>query len=248
MGTSRLSPGLTRPLFPEGPMRSFLSGQGPAATSYRIRYKRRRQFKNVSPQISLNFHLALMSLHQSRPLRRNPERLVPSDNLEVYRMLYAMENGLRELIIEELGQVSGPRWYKIRLPGDLLKKYKEGLDVQKLTKWTNLVPHHPIYHLDFPDLRKIIERDDNWRDAFQRLFSRKDIVGTALSEIESIRNATAHNRRVSENDRILVESAFNKLANCVGNERLEAIVLTTLTAGILQDSLESLKTEAEVAL
>jgi hypothetical protein len=112
---------------------------------------------------------------------------VPRENLDVYVYLYNIETALRELIIDLLSKVDGQKWYRTRLPKDILEKYRKGLDFEKSMPWYRLLPLHPIYYIDFPDLKKIIERDDNWRDAFKKIFgSRKDVIIVALSELEFV--------------------------------------------------------------
>jgi hypothetical protein len=129
-----------------------------------------------------------------------------------------------------------------------LKKYKESWLFQKQVTWVALVPHHPIYYIDFTDLKKIIERDDNWRDAFQALFSRKDIIISTLSEIEIIRNSLAHNRRLAKADLELVRAAYKKLAAAIGESRIRSIVRTGVSLKSLQEQIELLGEELRSAL
>ena len=98
--------------------------------------------------------------------------LVPSTNLVIYEQLYIIEVGLRELIIEALGALT-PKWTKQRLPNDLREKIADGIKIEQGTKWTESIPHHPAYYLDFPDLAKIILRNDNWEEVFKNIFSNK---------------------------------------------------------------------------
>ena len=98
---------------------------------------------------------------------------VPEQNVRGFSLMYRLENAVRELLVEELSKHLGARWYKHRLPGDILKKYVEAIQSQRTISWSALIPHHPIYYVDFPDLKKIIERQDNWEECFSKLFSRK---------------------------------------------------------------------------
>ena len=125
---------------------------------------------------------------------------VPEQNTAIFKYLFAIENGLRELIISSLATAAGPRWYRSRLPGDVLDKYRQGATIERSTSWTQLVPHHPMYYVDFADLRKILERDDNWRDSFEVIFKRRDLLASTLSELEFIRNKIAHNRKATLQD------------------------------------------------
>lgn len=162
--------------------------------------------------------------------------------------MYAIENGIRELIIDRLAKIDGPLWYKHRLPGDVLKKYREAIEAQRSTKWTTLTPHHPIYYLDFPDLKKIIERQDNWKDAFSTIFARKEWISAVLTELEPTRNSLAHNRKLAKEDITMLESAWLKLASAIGEETLGRLSSLTSQASTIREVLNDLRSELEASL
>ncbi len=112
--------------------------------------------------------------------------LVPKENSEIYSFLYLIETGLRELIIETLEAKKGTKWYLVCLPGDVLKKYRQGIEYERNAKWIQTVPHHPIYYTDFSDLKKVIVIKNNWEDISKQFFVRKDILENTLSELELI--------------------------------------------------------------
>ena len=170
---------------------------------------------------------------------------MPELNVRSYILLFGIENAIRELIVEELSGLFGPRWYKQRLPGDILRKYADAVKLQRLTRWTNLIPHHPIYYIDFPDLKKLIERQDNWDDSFSRIFARKELISATLSELEPIRNSLAHNRKVGEGDIHLVEGCVAKIVSAVGTERFSRLASISSTAGSISQELASLQLETE---
>ena len=138
---------------------------------------------------------------------------IPEGNILAYKCLYIIENTLRELIIETLQAHAGPTWYKSRLPPDVFAKYKEARKAERSIPWRQLTPHHPLYYVDFPDLKKTIDQENNWRDCFARYFRRKDIFVATLSELEPIRNRIAHCRNPSAYDIQLVELAYQKLVD-----------------------------------
>jgi hypothetical protein len=144
--------------------------------------------------------------------------IIPQQNIDAYKFLFAIETGLRELIIEKLSSKAGIKWYKSRLPGDVLGKYKDAIKFEKSISWISLIPHHPIYYIDFPDLRKVIEKSDNWKDCFEPIFIRKDNISGTLTDIEMIRNKIAHNRVISDNDLLILQSSYNKIINAIGDE------------------------------
>lgn len=174
------------------------------------------------------------------------KQLVPKENIEIYCCMYSIENVLRELIIDLLKSIDGPRWYKKRLPGDILEKYREGLKYERNIKWIQLIPHHPIYYIDFPDLKKIIEREDNWKDIFKCIFgSRKDIVTSIISELEPIRNKIAHNRKVTYADVEIVKGAYTKLLKIIGEKKFNEIATKHTYALDIYGRLTKLQNEAE---
>jgi len=169
--------------------------------------------------------------------------MVPKENIQIYSYLYKIENGLRELIIKSLEDLDGPLWYKKRLPGDILEKYRKEIKIEKTVKWVQLVPHHPIYYVDFSDLKKILERKDNWDDAFKRIFGRQDILSSTLSELESIRNKIAHNRKATKHDLEVIKGAYAKLSEAIGKRQLEEFVMRRTLALDIPEQLIKLREE-----
>lgn len=171
--------------------------------------------------------------------------MIPTENLEIYSLLFSLETVLRELFIELFTEMVGSKWYKSRLPVDIKDKYVDGLKYEKSIKWNQLLPHHPIYYIDFPDLRKVIEREDNWREIFSSIFGRKDIVVATLSEIEFIRNKIAHNRICSQKDLAIFKSAHAKIFTAIGENRAVVLANRVTTATDICQRFRNLQDEAE---
>src|SRR3990172_1509008 len=172
--------------------------------------------------------------------------LVPQINLEVFSHFYVIEVVLRELIIETMGTAWGPYWYK-RLPVDVTARIARGVEFERSTAWTHVIPHHPIYYVEFPDLRKTIEMDANWDECFRVIFVRKDIISGSLAKLEFIRNKVAHNRKVSNADLEVVRGVLASLASCLGEERVAELVLRCTCASDIGELLELLGQEAQQA-
>jgi hypothetical protein len=159
---------------------------------------------------------------------------VPKNNLIAYELLYKLEVGLREFLIDTFGR-EDQKWWKNRLPPDVLEKLKEGREKERKIKWIELIPHHPIYYIDFPDLKKIIEIKDNWRDAFQEFFGDKDVFCGGLRELEPVRNKIAHSRRISDNEIHMLKGNIAKFENAIGKERWDRLILgQTIEPNILE--------------
>lgn len=121
-------------------------------------------------------------------------------NPDAYALLKELENELRECIQYELGKIS-EKWWKQRIPQDIRDTAEERKKKNK-RPWPWLLGEdlHPIYYINFTDYRKIIIRKPNWRDAFKDVFKDKDIIGAWLKELEPIRNAISHPRKLSSTE------------------------------------------------
>lgn len=175
------------------------------------------------------------------------ETLTPAENVETYTLFFEIEVALREFIISELKGRFGARWWIERLPGDVLGSCREGRRIERETKWAMLVPHHPLYYAHFADLKKVIEKKDNWRDVFKERLGRQDILTASLSELEPIRNKIAHSRKVSKGELELVKSGRDKLRAFIGEQEFEALVTHLTEATDLASSLLELRSEASNA-
>lgn len=165
---------------------------------------------------------------------------IPENNIAAYELLYKLEVGLREFLIDTFGR-EDQKWWKQRLPPDVLDKLKEGREKERKIKWINLLPHHPIYYIDFPDLKKIIEVKDNWRDAFQSFFADKDVFCGGLRELEPIRNKIAHSRRISENEIHMLKGNIAKFESAIGKERWDKLVLGQTVESSISEKIISLR-------
>jgi hypothetical protein len=173
------------------------------------------------------------------------KHLLPPENIEIYCLLFVIETALRELIIHYLSEQFGPRWYIHRLPPDVLAKYRSSINMEKNIRWYQLIPHHPIYYIDFPDLRKIIEQKDNWNDVFKNIFPRKDVIINTLSELEFIRNKIAHNRKTGTGDLKITAGSYSKLENTIGTIQFEDFSTKCSCALDIPERLSALTLEIE---
>ncbi len=172
---------------------------------------------------------------------------IPNENLAIFRFFYSIEVGLRELIIELLEDGYGPYWWRLRLPPDVLQAYREGRNYERTIGWLQLVPHHPVYYLDFPDLKKVIVRSDNWEQVFRHIFKSKETLLGTLTELEPIRNKIAHNRKATTADMIIIRGAHEKLVTAIGPNKFRGLVGKCTLAEDIRGSLAQLQQEANSA-
>jgi hypothetical protein len=142
----------------------------------------------------------------------------------------------------------GPQWHRAQLPQDVAEKFALAVVMERRLPWLQLVHHHPIYYVDFPDLKKIIERKDNWTAVFCKLFGANKILFTGIiNELEPLRNSIAHSRRISDASLDIIETAMHRLRTAVGADRFQALVASDTIAPDVHAILASLRNEAEIA-
>lgn len=168
----------------------------------------------------------------------------PTNNLAAFELLFSIENVLREFITESLESLDGSRWYRRRLPGDILDSYKKGLEFEKAQVHVKFIPHHPVYYLDYPDIRKIIVKADNWRDAFAKTFVNKEHFQFAMMRTEPIRNKIAHNRVLSDDELKVIELVYAELKSYVGEVAFERLKTRTTKVESIGFSIRSLIEQA----
>ncbi|MDF5739193.1 MULTISPECIES: Swt1 family HEPN domain-containing protein [unclassified Nostoc] len=173
------------------------------------------------------------------------QTLIPRENAEVYSYLYCIETALRELIIECLKDLEGDKWYKQRVPPDIRENSKKRLEIDKTYGWSQFVPFHQIYYIDFPDLQKIIIKKNNWQDVFKSIFFREEVLKGTLVELEPIRNKIAHNRKLTQRDVDIVKGSYTKICEFIGQEKLVVLVSRCTCATDIKTQFIDLQQEAE---
>lgn len=160
-------------------------------------------------------------------------------NAAAYGLLFEIEVILRELIARSLTSMHGHNWAKRGLPSDVQEKVKQAIKYERSVPWHRAIPHHPLYYVDFPDLKKIIVSNTNWPHSFARIFVQKAATEASLSELELLRNKVAHNRFITEPDLTVVRGAWTKLVGSIPeielNEAKAAAASRVPIATLLRD-------------
>ena len=144
-------------------------------------------------------------------------------NATEYSILYRLEIALREAIIRELSELDG-RWWKKRVPGGLQQDAAGRLEQERKKLWRTHVDYPLIYYLDFPKLREIVIRRDNWDECFKRLFRDKEQFEASLRRVEGARNRIAHCRPCTEADGRHLHEALQLLCEQLGSDVVDRFV------------------------
>jgi energy-converting hydrogenase A subunit M len=127
---------------------------------------------------------------------------------DFYILYYSLENSIRRLISERLGEKYGTTWWKSKVPSALQaeveKKQKEERDTTM-----SIRSEDPLTYTNFGELIGIF--DANWADFSDTLRSQK-AMQQILSQFNKIRNVVAHSCELNEDEiarfKLLVKDWF----------------------------------------
>ena len=112
---------------------------------------------------------------------------------EPHIVLDELENALRNCIKSNLQGLS-EHWWIERVPPDVKERAEERCQRDELKR-------EPVQYVDFADYVKIITRRDNWREVFGGVFKDAAVIGAKLKELEPLRNAVRHSRRLTSDEK-----------------------------------------------
>jgi hypothetical protein len=132
-------------------------------------------------------------------------RARPTDamtEVECYHLLRVLERALRGFIDHELSRVSQDWWAEGRLPRESRTRAEERKQSREHPfPWLSQQDLPAKEYLDFSDYAEIITLGRNWRDVFQTVFIRPEVIRGKLIELNILRNDIAHMRELQPEDK-----------------------------------------------
>ncbi len=130
-------------------------------------------------------------------------------------LIQRFETQIRKYVDEAMDINIGPHWITHRVPEDMrlqwLRKRESALASGE-QEWPLIV------YADFSDYIKIIARRDNWRDVFERIFTRKADIQESFRRLYPIRICTMHSRPITQDDELLLHVETKRILSAIGNE------------------------------
>lgn len=125
------------------------------------------------------------------------QELIRGNSLQMqhaFRLLFVLENTVRELITSRFYDADGSAWFDIRATSQMKTKVRGRRDVESKNQWHTGRNQDPIYYLDFGDLAKLII--NHW-SIFEDLLPSQAWVQGRLDDAERSRNVIAHTNVLS---------------------------------------------------
>lgn len=119
-----------------------------------------------------------------------------------YRLLFVLENLVREFVREVLEEVDKDDWFEKRASRDMKKKVEDRKSAESKNNWHTGRNAHPIYYLDFGDLALLIQ--SHWEN-FKGLVPTQSWAVSRLNDAERSRNVIAHTNLLSDEEVVRLE-------------------------------------------
>lgn len=119
-----------------------------------------------------------------------------------YRLLFVLENVVREFVREVLEELDQEQWFENRASLAMKKKVEDRKTTEAKNQWHTGRNAHPIYYLDFGDLALLIQ--SHWND-FKDLLPTQSWAVSRLQDAERSRNVIAHTNVLSDEEVVRLE-------------------------------------------
>ncbi|MGZ5156283.1 MAG: Swt1 family HEPN domain-containing protein [Caldimonas sp.] len=119
-----------------------------------------------------------------------------------YRLLFVLENVVREFVTEVLEEEDGLGWFDKRANTETKKKVEGRKAAEQKNQWHTGRNAHPINYVDFGDLSLLVV--NNWAE-FKDLLPPQSWVVSRLNDAERSRNVIAHTNLLSDEEVVRLE-------------------------------------------
>ncbi len=114
-----------------------------------------------------------------------------------YRLLFVLENVVREFVQEVLSEKDGADWFEKRASVPVKKKVADRKEKEQRNQWHTGRNSHPVNYVDFGDLALLIQA--HWEE-FKDLLPSQAWAVSRLSDAERSRNVIAHTNVLSDEE------------------------------------------------
>jgi hypothetical protein len=121
---------------------------------------------------------------------------------ETYRLFFVFENFIRDFVLDTLSQVDPVNWWD-KVPPDVQTEVQALEETEQQKQWMALDSRSKLALTTLPQLLRIIDENQNWKDIFKYLLRDKFLIQEGRS-ISHLRNTICHMSDISdeETDRV----------------------------------------------
>ena len=114
-----------------------------------------------------------------------------------YRLLFILENVVREFVHDVLEEKDGADWFEKRANAQVKKKVADRKEKEQRNQWHTGRNSHPVNYIDFGDLALLIQT--HWSE-FKDLLPSQAWAVSRLNDAERSRNVIAHTNVLSDEE------------------------------------------------
>lgn len=119
-----------------------------------------------------------------------------------YRLLFVLENLVREFIAEVFVEKDGADWFEKRANAAMKGKVSDRRQQETKNQWHTGRNDHPVYYIDFGDLVLLLQ--NHWTE-FKDLIPNQAWAVSRLQDAERTRNVIAHTNVLSDDEVVRLE-------------------------------------------
>ena len=127
-----------------------------------------------------------------------------------YRVLFAFENSVRDLIATRFQEEDGEEWFAKRATSEMMRKAQQRKEQEEKNHWHPGRHEHPLYRIDFADLGLLIM--NHW-DLFKDFFPNQAWMTSRFHEAERSRHVIAHTNLLAADEVRRLEMYFRDWLN-----------------------------------
>jgi hypothetical protein len=121
---------------------------------------------------------------------------------ETYRLFFVFENFIRDFVLDTLSQIDPVNWWD-KVPPDVQTEVQTLEETEHQKQWMALDSRSKLALTTLPQLLRIMDENQNWKDIFKDLVRDKFLIQEGRS-ISHLRNTICHMSDISdeETDRV----------------------------------------------
>lgn len=127
-----------------------------------------------------------------------------------YSILYKLENELRIFIEKKLREEYGEEWWQKGVP----LRVRRSAEKKKAKEPDSSLGL--LCYTEFNDLRRIVQKEENWHNIFKKYFKTLERIISKLDELETIRHTIAHTRLLSDEDFEKLDLFYREIKRMIG--------------------------------
>lgn len=127
--------------------------------------------------------------------------------------LLQFEYHLRRFIDRQMKAAFGENWIRSQVDSDTRDRWREK---QQAAADRGERGHALIDYADFTDYERVMLRKDNWKQAFQPVFRRRESVQESLQRLYPVRICSYHARLITQDDELLLYVETKRILRAMG--------------------------------